>query len=103
SPLGSYAITPTLSDATSKLGNYTVSLNNGTLSVTPAALSVTADDSSRVYGQANPLFTVHYSGFVLGQDSSVLGGTLTFGTPATMSSSVGSYAITPSGLTATNY
>src|SRR5439155_17732016 len=55
------------------------------------------------YSQANPLFTAHYSGFVLGQDPSVLGGTLSLSTPASASSSVGGYAISPSGLTSSNY
>ena len=54
--------------------------------VAPAALSVIADDTSCVYGQGNPVFTAHYSGFVLGQDASVLGGTLNFNTPATSGS-----------------
>src|SRR5439155_20860359 len=98
-----YAITPALSDPNNKLANYAVTLNNGTLTINPAPLAVTADDTSRVYGQANPVFTAHYSGFVLGQDASALGGTLGFSTPATASSNVGGYAVTPSGLTSTNY
>jgi len=73
--------------------------------VSPAPLTVTANDATNVYGQPNPAFTASYSGFVLGQDPSVLGGTLSFSTPATAASHVqaGGYAITPSGLTSTNY
>src|SRR5207244_6306525 len=77
--------------------------NPGTLTILPVALVVAADDASRGYGQGNPVFSVHYSGFVLGQDTSVLAGTLSFGTPAMASSNVGSYAITPGGLTSPNY
>src|SRR5439155_9722425 len=62
-----------------------------------------ADHATKNCGQANPVFTVHCTGFVLGQDASVLGGSLSFVTAATPSSNVGSYAITPSGLTASNY
>src|SRR5207253_6748181 len=91
------------SDPTNKLANYTVTLNPGTLTVSSIPLLVTADDKSRGYGQGNPVFSVHYSGFVLGQDANVLAGTLGFGTPAMASSNVGSYAITPGGLTSPNY
>ena len=38
-----------------------------------------------------------------GDTAAALGGTLTFSTTATASSAVGSYAITPSGLAASNY
>jgi MBG domain (YGX type) len=45
SPVGTYAIVPTLVDPTGKLVNYLVTLNNGTLTInpvpTPAAVSVT--------------------------------------------------------------
>ena len=76
SPVGSYAITPTLVDPSGKLANYTVASTNGTLSVTAALLTGTADAKSRLYGDANPPFTVTYSGFVNGQDVSVVTGTL---------------------------
>jgi hypothetical protein len=98
-PVGTYAITP--SGLTSS--NYTINFANGTLAITAAPLSVTANNATKVYGQLNPVFTVSYSGFVNGDTASSLGGTLSFSTPATASSSVGSYAITPSGLTSTNY
>jgi hypothetical protein len=37
SSAGTYPITPTLSDALGRLGNYTVTVISGTLTVTPAA------------------------------------------------------------------
>ena len=46
--------------------------------VNPAPLTVTAADSSRVYGAANPEFTVRYDGFVRGEGPGVLQGRLTF-------------------------
>ena len=48
--------------------NYQFSFENGELAVTPATLTVTADDKTKVYGEANPAFTATYSGFV-GLDS----------------------------------
>src|SRR5262249_7942799 len=50
-----------------------------------------------------PAFTASFSGFVLGQDQSALGGSLTFSTQATAGSPVGTYLITVGGLTSTNY
>jgi hypothetical protein len=71
--------------------------------VDKAPLLVTAENRTRIYGQANPVFTVDYTGFVLGENASVLGGTLSISTTATAASPVGSYGITPSGLTSGNY
>lgn len=73
------------------------------INVTPAPLHVKADDQSRKVGQANPPFTATYTGFVNGDTASALSGTLTFSTPATSSSPAGPYAITPSGLSSSDY
>ena len=62
-----------------------------------------ANSTTKVYGAPNPAFSVSYAGFVNGESASNLGGTLTFSTTATISSPVGTYPITPSGLTSTNY
>ena len=95
---GSFAIDATLSDPTSKLVNYTVTANTGTLTVAPAPLVVTVVDASKVYGSANPVFSVAYQGFALGQNSTVLVGTPTFSTIADSTSSVGTDAVAVSGL-----
>jgi hypothetical protein len=95
--VGSYLITP--SGLTS--GNYTISFNTGSLSITKAALSVAADAKTKIYGAADPAFTVTYSGFVLGETPALLGGTLGF--TRAPGENVGSYLITPSGLTSGNY
>ncbi|WP_161988346.1 MBG domain-containing protein, partial [Elioraea sp. Yellowstone] len=94
-----YAITP--SGLTS--GNYAITFVPGTLTVTPAPLTVTANDATRPEGQPNPPFSATYAGFVLGEGLGVLGGTLTFATPATPASPPGTYPIAPSGLTSGNY
>ena len=51
SPVGTYPITPALSDnGTGALANYTVTSNNGTLTISPAPLTVTAANASMVFG-----------------------------------------------------
>ena len=100
---GSYAVVPALADPAGKLGNYSVTETPGTLTVKKVLLTVTADDKQKVYGQPNPAFTASYSGFVLGEGPAALGGTLSFATQATDASDVGSYAVTPSGLSSQNY
>ncbi|MEP2771607.1 MAG: putative Ig domain-containing protein [Fulvivirga sp.] len=72
------------------------------MSVTPAVLTATADDQTKVYGTANPLLTIDYAGFVNGDDATdIIEPTIS--TTADASSAVGSYPITLSGGSATNY
>jgi hypothetical protein len=70
-----------------------------------ALLTVTATNVSRAHGTANPAFTYTISGFVGIDTSSVVSGTATETTTATLTSAVGTYPITFSTeeLTATNY
>src|ERR1051326_3958765 len=96
-------IVPSLQGPGSKLGNYNLTINNGTLTVNPAGLLGAADDKSRVYGQTNPVFTLSYTGFVNGEDSSIVTGTLITSTTAETNSPVGAYPISVSGQTAPNY
>jgi hypothetical protein len=98
--VGAYATTVS---ATASAQGYALVLADGTLTVVPAPLTVTAEDASRAAGAPNPPFAARIEGFVLGQTEAVLGGALAFATPATAASPPGAYAITPSGLTATNY
>jgi 6-phosphogluconolactonase (cycloisomerase 2 family) len=90
SPVGTYAITPVLSDPSNLLGNYTLTSVNGTLTITPAPLSATAAGTSRVYGDPNPVFTGALTGLKNGDPISA-----TFVSAATPASPVGTYAITP--------
>jgi hypothetical protein len=103
SPVGTYPIVPTLVDPDNKLGNYTVTSTNGVLTINPAPLTITAQDATKVLNSPNPSFTASYSGFVLGEGPAVLSGTLTCTTTALLNSPVGSYPITCSGQTSTNY
>lgn len=81
---------------------YTLTYVSGTLTVTPATLTITANNQSRPLGTANPAFTASYSGFVAGDDPSVVSG-LTLSTSATTTSPAGAYRIVPGGATAQNY
>ena len=102
--VGSYTGVITASGQTST--NYTITYVAGNLTVTPAPLTITANGVSRVYGASDPALGVSYSGFVNGETSSVLGGTLSVvDSNAATTTAVGSYAgvITASGQTSTNY
>ncbi len=99
SPVGSYPITA--SGAVDS--NYTINYVAGTLSITPVSLTVTADNQTKVYGDANPTLTVTYSGFVNGDSATSLTTAPTITTTATATSPVGTYPITASGAVSTNY
>ena len=83
--------------------NYNDATKDVTVTITKASLTVTAQDKSTTYGTAAPAFTVQYSGFVNGETSSVLGGTLDFDCDYEVGDPVGDYDITPKGLTSGNY
>ncbi len=95
---GTYAITP--SGQTSN--NYNISFNNGTLTINKIPLTITANDAVKIYDGRVYDYSdgVSYSGFVNSEDKSVLGGSITY---AGADKNVGTYTITPSGLTSSNY
>ena len=101
SSVGSYQIMP----GGMSSPNYAMSFLSGTLTVTKAELTVKADDQSREYGDANPVFTASYRGFVNGEDASVISGGPSFSTTADASSPVGDYSIEalPGTLATENY
>ena len=97
-------------------GNYTVSTvvnaNSGTNDNTsrrltgiiiPTTLTVTADNKSRFCGQANPVLTASYTGFVNGEDAGVLTSAVVLNTTATIGCAAGEYPITAGGADAANY
>ncbi len=78
--------------------------NSFQLVVDKAPLSVTAANKSKIYdGAIYSPFTVDYSGFVNGQNASILSGTLSFSGTAVTATQCGTYTITPSGLISNNY
>jgi len=76
--------------------NATVSID-----VLHAPLTIAAEDAGKFYGEADPVFTVGYAGFIPGEDPSALGGALALNRAA--GEAAGPYVITPSGLTSANY
>ena len=102
SNVGTYAITQGNLAASS---NYTLTFTGASLIINPAALTVTytASPLSRIYGNANPAFTGTQSatGLVNGDTlAGITSGTASYSSTATVTSNVGSYAITGSGLSA---
>ncbi len=84
--------------------NYDITFTDGSLEITRATLTITADNQTKVYdGTVFSGFTVSYDGFVNSETQSNLGGTLAFSGDATTQTGVGSYTITPGGLTSDNY
>ncbi len=81
--------------------NYTINFIGSSLHIARAPLSVTAEALSKTFGTTDPTFTATYVGFVNGETPGVLGGTLAF--TRTPGEGVGTYAITPSGLTSGDY
>jgi len=106
---GGYDIVLNINDPDGMLGEYNLTLISGTLTISNAALTVTVNNQNRLYGQANPVFTVSYNGFVNGQGTNILTGALTFScrdlsnAPVGTNTAAGSYPITVAGLTATHY
>jgi hypothetical protein len=86
------------------LSNYKLPIiASGAGQITPATLTYLADASSRVYGDANPVFTGTVTGFVsTDTEVNATTGTRLFTSAATSTSDVGHYAINGSGLTANN-
>jgi len=82
-------------------GNYLISFTSAALSITKAPLAVTADSLSKAFGATDPAFTVSYVTFVNSESASVLGGQLVITRAA--GEAPGTYVITPSGLTSSNY
>ena len=66
-------------------------------------LTAKVNDASRVYGDNNPAFNITYSGFINGDNESVITTKPTVTTTATASSNVGTYPVSISGGVAQNY
>ncbi len=99
SPVGTYPITVT--GAASP--NYIISYSPGTLAITQAVLTVTADNKSRKYGDANPAFTLTYSGFINGDDASKLTTAPVAVNNSNATTAPGNYPITVSGGASADY
>ena len=105
SPVGSYAIVPTIIDPNGRLANYNVTTNLGTLIINPASLVITANSTNKVYNTVLNLGTNAYASVGLVNGDAVTGVSLaSLGTAAP--AAVGTYAITATnavGAGLTNY
>lgn len=80
---------------------YQAVTNWVSLDVLPVPLSVTAGTHTKTYGTADPVFAVTFAGFVNGDTPAALNGAISF--TRAPGENVGTYAITPTGLTSSNY
>ena len=99
SKVGTYPIT--ISNAEAK--NYQLTLNNGTLTIGKAELTVKADNKSRTYGDANPEFTLTYTGLKNGETMPEWEKQPFVETTADIKSNVGTYPISVKDAVAVNY
>ena len=90
---GTYAASITMDSATASV-TYTINKAN---------LTVEANDATVTYGETAVSNGVTYSGFVNGEDESVLGGELTYTFNYTPGMNVGNFNITPAGKASGNY
>jgi autotransporter-associated beta strand protein len=83
--------------------NYDITYNNGTLTITPAVLTYNATAATSTYGSTPSVNAGSVTGWKNSETASTATtGTLLFSTTATGTSTVGTYAINGSGLTANN-
>lgn len=103
SDVGNHTIAAGVGDLAA--ANYSFNATDAIFTITKAPLTVTADNKSKVYGTANPLFSVTFTGFVNGDTSTVVSGNPALSTAATPASAVNTYAITAGvgTLSALNY
>jgi sugar lactone lactonase YvrE len=99
SAVGTYAITP----AGGSDNNYSFNYVPGTLTINKAAVTATATNLSKIYGAANPVLAISYTGLLNGENSSVIDTPPTSSTTAIQCSNVGTYPITLAGGTDNNY
>lgn len=88
------------------MSGYDQTSRSQVVTVLPKALSVIADDQTRAYGGPNPVFTLHYIGFVNGDTAYTPGAFSQLPaatTTATASSPLGNYPIVPADGVSVNY
>ncbi|MDO8563564.1 MAG: MBG domain-containing protein, partial [Nanoarchaeota archaeon] len=97
--VGEYPVDITINDPINNLSNYLVSTNKGKVNVGKAPLIVTGKNASRLYGDSNSgLLEAILTGGPLNGDQIIT----SVSTPATVTSSIGRFAITPTVSGATN-
>lgn len=99
---GSYQVFAKIVDSNNFYPDSTI---QATLTIEKKQLTVTAADATTVYNQNAPVFDYNITGFIDGEDKTLVTGEITYTTDYTVGSNVGSYVITPvvTGLSADNY
>lgn len=82
--------------------NFDTISGSATVAITPAQLTVTAESRNVTYKDEPPVYSSTFEGFVNGENTEVLGGTLSYECTYAAGSDVDEYEIIPSGLTAEN-
>ena len=82
--------------------NFDTISGSATVAITPARLTVTAESRNVTYKDEPPVYSSTFEGFVNGENTEVLGGTLSYECAYAAGSDVDEYKIIPSGLTAEN-
>ena len=112
-PTGEAALPTLQKDAGSYNTSIPISFANNDMSFTvdipysytinPLTVTARVENTSKVYGDPNPQFHTDYSGFITGENESVITNPGTYSTTATTASTVGTYNVTQSGVKAKNY
>lgn len=95
--IGSYTVYYTVTKK-----NFDTLSGSATVAITPAQLTVTAESRNVTYKDEPPVYSSTFEGFVNGENTEVLGGTLSYECAYAAGSDVDEYEIIPSGLTAEN-
>ena len=82
--------------------NYDMTYQGADLTINKALLTIKPDDINKVYGEDNPLFTIRYTGFVAGEDTTAIT-TPQVKTVADRFSPVGVYELVLDGGSSRNY
>jgi hypothetical protein len=101
--LGAGAHTLSVTFTPADAANYTGASAATTLTVTRAPLTIATNAMAKPYGVPLPPFSASATGLVNGDSLASLTGVLSFVTPATAASPVGTYPVTPQGLSSPNY
>ena len=83
--------------------NYSLTFATANLTIAPKPLLAQADNQSRAYGAVNPPLTITYTGFVAGEGVTNLAALPEASTTADTNSLIGTYDITLTGGSDTNY
>ena len=102
--VGEYAVTPSFDSYNASNKNYAVTAQSGVVTITKATLTVALSKTQTItYGDDMPTYTATISGFVNGDDKSVLGGELIVSCDYSANKAAGTFDVTASGLTSNDY